>query len=86
MKEGSIMKRSFTAIPDNRPIKAATDYYNIDIRELKNLKQYLQKAYDTLDFIDAETFEAIGDGDQLKDDLDIYIRELAMTIDQLQSM
>ncbi len=67
-----------------RQIKSATGPYgnqiNVDVRELENLKQYLQKAYDTLDFIDDETFQAIGDGETMSDDLDIYIRELDQTI------
>ena len=73
-----------------RQIKAAVGPYgnqiNVDIRELINLKNYLQKAYDTLDFIDDETFQAIGDGEQMSDDLDTYIRELDTTIDMLKKM
>ena len=73
-----------------RQIRSATGPYgnqiNVDVRELTNLKNYLQKAYDTLDFIDDETFQAIGDGEQMSDDLDIYIRELDTTIDMLKKM
>jgi len=73
-----------------RQIKAAVGPYgnqiNVDVRELINLKNYLQKAYDTLDFIDDETFQAIGDGEQMSEDLDIYIRELDTTIDMLKKM
>ena len=73
-----------------RQIKAAVGPYgnqiNVDVRELINLKNYLQKAYDTLDFIDDETFQAIGDGEQMSNDLDVYIRELDTTIDMLKKM
>lgn len=73
-----------------RQIKAAVGPYgnqiNVDVRELTNLKNYLQKAYDTLDFLDDETFQAIGDGEQMSEDLDIYIRELDTTIDMLKKM
>ena len=73
-----------------RQIRSATGPYgnqiNVDVRELINLKNYLQKAYDTLDFIDDETFQAIGDGEQMSNDLDVYIRELDTTIDMLKKM
>lgn len=78
------MIRTFVASPSKSAVKAATGPYgnniNVDVRELTNLKQYLQKAYDTLDYIDDETFQAIGDGEQMSNDLDIYIRELDTTL------
>ena len=84
------MKRSFTAIPDMKSVKAVTGPYgnqiNVDTRELINLKQYLQKAYDQLDYLDDETFQAIGDGEQMQADLDDYIRELDITINMLKEM
>lgn len=84
------MNRSFIATSDTKSIKAATGPYgnqiNVDVRELENLKQYLQKAYDQLDYLDDESFQAIGDGEQMQSDLDDYVRELDITINMLKEM
>lgn len=80
------MQRTFVA----RPINAATGSYgnqiNVNIGELVNLKQHLQKAFDQVEGLDDETFQAIGDGEQLSEDLNTYIRELATTIQMLKEM
>lgn len=73
-----------------RVVRSATGPYgnqiNVNVKELVNLKQYLQKAFDQLEWLDDETFQAIGDGEQLSDDLDTYIRELDTTIQMLKEM
>ena len=56
---------------------------NIDIEKLSDLKGYLQLAYDTCEEMDDETFQAIGDGESLVDDLDIYVHELQTTLNML---
>lgn len=90
MKEGSMMKRSFTAIPDMKSVKAATGPYgneiNVNIEALKDLRGYLRLAFDSLEEMDDETFQAIGDGEQLSYDLDAYLRELDITINMLKEM
>lgn len=73
-----------------RVVRAAVGPYgnqiNVNIGKLEDLRGYLQLAYDTIDEMDDETFQAIGDGEQLSSDLDIYIRELYTTIDMLHRM
>ena len=73
-----------------RQIKSVTGPYgnsiNVDIDKLGDLKGYLQIAYDTIEEMDDETFQAIGDGEQLTNDLDIYIRELNTTINMLHRL
>ena len=73
-----------------KQIKAAVGPYgnniNVDIEKLEDLRGYLRLAYDAIDEMDDETFQAIGDGEQLSDDLGIYLRELDSQIKMLHNM
>lgn len=73
-----------------RQVKAAVGPYgnniNVNIGKLEDLRGYLRLAYDTIDEMDDETFQAIGDGEQLSDDLDVYIRELDYSIKFLHGL
>lgn len=73
-----------------RQIKSAIGPYgnqiNVNIEKLEDLRGYLRLAYNTIDEMDDETFQAIGDGEQLSDDLDVYIRELDYSIKFLQGI
>ena len=72
------MKRSFKAAP-GQPIKAVKGPYgnevSVDLLKMQDLRGYLQLAFDTLEEMDDETFQAV-DGEGFIDDLDIAIHEV----------
>ncbi len=53
---------------------------NVNTYKLRNLQKKLQEVYDLVEDLDDETFQALGDGETLVDDLDTYIHEIATTI------
>ena len=61
--------------------EAKESYGNtIKVNSLRVLQRKLQEAYNIVEDLDDETFQALGDGETLVDDLDTYIREIAQTI------
>lgn len=66
-----------------RQITAAVGPYgnnvNVDVEKMQDLRGYLQLAFDTLEEMDDQTFNAV-DGEALIDDLDIAIHEVRDSI------
>ena len=57
-----------------RTVKASTN-----MSSARRLMQTLKEAYNILDAMDVETWEAV-DGEAMQDDLDVYIREVQSAI------
>lgn len=71
-----------------RQIRSATGPYgntvNVNLKQMELLRSTLQKAYDILEDMDDDTFNAC-DGEALINDLDIAVHEVATAVDTVKS-
>lgn len=65
------MRRELTVDP--KAVKASNNIKGNQVR-IRTLKKLLQSAFDKLESLDADSYEAVG-GDSMWDDLDINIRQ-----------
>ena len=80
-----------SASPNRRAIKASYvglggNEINMDRKAIVALSQALRSAFDILEEMDDETFQALGDGESLYADLEVYTHELADTLGMIDGL